>query len=178
MTLLYLAAAFMAGVFLAGRYGLPLPALGLFVMAALMLGALLGSMRRSLMPALLVLALLSGMFRVEIFEGDQTSALVAYHSRHSLQVRGLVVSDPEPAGAFTQFRLRVESVKQDDDWIEASGDALVTLRASSALARIRDSPYFRYGDRLLLEGALEAPPVLKQFDYPAYLARQGITSLM
>ncbi|MCH7787559.1 MAG: ComEC/Rec2 family competence protein [Chloroflexi bacterium] len=178
MRLLYLAAAFMAGVFLAGRYGLPLPALGLFVIAALMLGALLGSMRRSLMPALLVLVLLLGMFRVEIFEGDQTSALVEYHSRHSLQVRGLVVSDPEPAGAFTRFRLRVESVNQDDDWIDVSGDALVTLRASSALARLRDRPYFRYGDRLLLEGALEAPPVLEEFDYPAYLARQGIVSVM
>ncbi|MCH7745284.1 MAG: ComEC family competence protein, partial [Chloroflexi bacterium] len=178
MRLLYLAAAFMVGVFLAGRYGLPLPALGLFAIAALMLGALLGSMRRSLMPALLVLVLLLGMFRVEIFESDQTSALAEYHSRHSLQVRGLVVSDPEPAGAFTRFRLRVESVKQDDEWLDVSGDALVTLRVSSSLARLRDSPYFRYGDRLLLEGALEAPPVLEEFDYPAYLARQGIVSVM
>ena len=160
MDLRYLAAAFMAGFFLAGRYGLPLPALGLFVIAALLLGALLGSMRRSLLPALLVFVLLLGMFRVEAFESDQTSALVEYHSRHSLQVRGLVVSDPEPAGAFTRFRLRIESVNQDDDWIDVSGDALVTLRASSALARLRDRPSFRYGARLLLGRALEAPPVL------------------
>ena len=178
MTLLTLAAAFMAGVFLAGRYGLPLPALGLFMMAALMLGALLGSMQRSVMPALIALVLLLGMFRVEVFEGDQTTALAEYHSRKSIQVRGLVVSDPEPAGAFTRFRLRVGSVKQDDSWIEASGDALVTLRASSALARLRDSPYFRYSDRLLLEGRLDAPPVLEDFDYPTYLARQGITTVM
>lgn len=175
---MYLAAAFMAGVFLAGRYGLPLPALGLFVIATLMLGALLGSMRRSVMPALLVLALLLGMLRVEVFERDLTSTLAEYHSRQSLQVRGLVVSDPEPTGAFTRFRLSVESVKQDDEWLDVSGDALVTLRASSALARLRNSPYFRYGDRLLLEGALEAPPVLEDFDYPSYLARQGIASVM
>ena len=49
---------------------------------------------------------------------------------------------------------------------------------SAELAREREEPYFRYGDRLLLEGAIESPPVLEEFDYPAFLARQGIGSVM
>ena len=42
----------------------------------------------------------------------------------------------------------------------------------------RDRPYFRYGDRLLLKGALRSPTFLEDFDYPAYLAPQGIGSVM
>ena len=51
------------------------------------------------------------------------------------------------------------------------------LRESAELTRQRDKPYFRYGDRLLLVGTLESPPELEDFDYPAYLARQGIESV-
>ena len=90
----------------------------------------------------------------------------------------MVVDDPEAAGSAMRLRLRVDRVRADDVWTEESGDALVTLMAPAQLARQRDAPLLRYGDRLLLEGALKAPPQLEEFDYPAYLARQGIGSVM
>ena len=46
------------------------------------------------------------------------------------------------------------------------------------LAGSRTRPYFRYGDSLQLEGVLEAPPELEEFDYPGYLAGQGIGTVM
>ena len=89
-----------------------------------------------------------------------------------------MVSDPEAAGTATRFRFAVDRLTQDGQWQEVSGKALVTVRESTELVRLRDQPYFRYGDRLLLQGTLEAPRVLEDFDYPAYLARQGIGSVM
>ena len=90
----------------------------------------------------------------------------------------MVVSDPEAAGTAIRFRLRADRINLGNDWTQITGDVLVTMRESMELARRRDSPYVRYGDRLLLDGALEAPPELEGFDYPAFLARQGIGSVM
>jgi competence protein ComEC len=54
----------------------------------------------------------------------------------------------------------------------------VTALGSAELADLRESPYLRFGDQLLLRGRISAPPTLDDFDYPTYLARQGIGSVM
>ena len=178
MTLLALAAAFVLGVYLADRFDVPEPAVGLFLFASLLLLLTLVRLRRSPLPALLLVVLLLAMVRVEVFGVDRTSALAAYHSLHPLQLQGVVVSDPEAAGTATRFRLRVVGVMADDVWSEASGAVLVTARESVEFVRHRDKPYFRYGDELLLEEPLTAAPEFEDFDYPAFLARQGISSVM
>ena len=177
MTLLALAAAWVAGVFLADRFDLDEYALGLFLIASLLLTVLLVLIRWPLLTALLLVVVVLGMLRVEVLSDDETSALAAYHGHGRLQAQGVVAGDPEAAGAATRLRLRVDQIMSDDDWTEISGDVLVTLRESAELTRQRDKPYFRYGDRLLLVGTLESPPELEDFDYPAYLARQGIESV-
>ena len=123
MTLLALAAAFVLGVYLADRFDVPEPAVGLFLFASLLLLTPV-RLRRSALPALLLVVLLLAMVRVEVFGGDRTSALAAYHSLHPLQLQGVVVSDPEAAGTATRFRLRVVGVMADDVWSEASGAVL------------------------------------------------------
>ena len=177
MTLLALAAAWVVGVLLADRFDVPEYSLGLFLIASLLLTVVLVVIRRPLLTALLLVVLVLGMLRVEVLSGDETSALAAYHGHDRLQLQGSVTGDPEAAGAATRLRLRVDQIMSGDDWAEISGDVLVTLRESAELTRQRDKPYFRYGDRLLLVGTLEAPPELEDFDYPAYLARQGIKSV-
>ena len=175
MTLLALAAAFSLGTYLALRSDVSAPALGLFLLASVIA---LVRLRRFPLLALLPAVLLLGMLRVEVFDDDRASPLAEYHGRLPLQVEGVVTRDPEAAGAAARFRFNVDRIMAAGAWTEISGDALVTVRESTELARRRDRPHFRYGDRLLLEGTLEAPPVLEDFDYPAYLARQGIGSVM
>ena len=87
MTLLALAAAFVLGVYLADRFDVPEPAVGLFLFASLLLLLTLVRLRRSPLPALLLVVLLLAMVRVEAFGGDRTSALAAYHSLHPLQLQ-------------------------------------------------------------------------------------------
>jgi len=94
------------------------------------------------------------------------------------QVEGLVLADAEPAGTAMRFGLRVERIRQDNGWVGVEGDVLVTTRQTTQLIELRDAPYIRYGDRLRLDGLLTPPPDLDDFDYPAYLARQGIESVM
>ena len=108
---------------------------------------------------------------------DQPSPLTAYHGRSSL-VQGVVISDPEAVGSATRFRFDVDRIRSGGTWVDESEDALVTVRVPADLARLRDGPYIRYGDRLELEGTLDAPPDIEEFDYPSYLARQGISSVM
>lgn len=178
MTLFSFAIAFILGILIGSRFGISLPALGLFLIACGLLAALLSVTGRSIRPSLLLAVLLLGMLRVLAFDGDSLGDLDSLHGPTVVQVRGVVVDDPEPAGAFTRLRLRVESVNLNGEWLDTDGDALVTLRETADIVRQRDAPYFRYGDRLHLDGNLEAPPVLEAFDYQTYLARQGIGSVM
>ena len=177
MILLALAVAWTAGVSLVVRFDVREPALGLFLLASALLVALSVGLRRPVLPALLVALLVLGMIRVEALDDDRPSRLSVYHGR-PVQLQGVIADDPEAAGAFTRFKLHTEKVEADDATEEVSGVVLVTARESTGLVRERDRPYFRYGDRLLLEGKLEAPPELDDFDYPLYLARQGIDTVM
>ena len=178
MTLLALAAAWLAGIFLGTQLNVSVPALGLFAVACVLLALLLGSVARRPLPALLLLFLVLGLLRVEALSDEPGEPLAALYSRNPVQLQGLIVADPEAAGSATRFRLAVEQVSLNSEWIGVSEDVLVTLRESAELVRQRESPYLRYGDRLLFEGALQAPPELEGFDYPNYLASQGIRSVM
>ncbi len=178
MKLALLSAAFAAGVLLGARWEAALAALALFALAGVLGTALLASARRSLLPGLLALALLLGALRAEAAEPGGADPLTPYHDTGAVLVRGTVEGAPEPSGAHTRLRLRVDGVDDGRGWAAAEATALVTLRESPRMVELRDRPYFRYGDRLLLKGDLEAPEPFDDFDYPAYLARQGIHTVM
>jgi competence protein ComEC len=63
----------------------------------------------------------------------------------------------------------VREIQRGGEWIDASGGVLV---------RAPLLPHRHAGDALELEGKLESPPKLDDFDYAAYLARRGIQSVM
>ena len=94
------------------------------------------------------------------------------------EVVGIVVDDPTPAGSLARVLLEVESVESGGVRTDASGRVLVTFRVPTSLVDARDAPYIRYGDRLRLAGRLLPPPELDGFDYPGYLASQGIGTTM
>ena len=154
----------------------PLAALMLLALAALFGAALLASLRRSPWAALIALAFTLGVLRVAL--GDD-ARVPTYASIEPQQVEGVVLNDVEALGNFARFRLEMERIRRDgDEWTAAEGTLLVTARANIELAEMRQAPYFRYGDRLLIEGVIEEPPDLEAFDYAAYLARQGIVEVL
>ncbi|MCD6290622.1 MAG: DNA internalization-related competence protein ComEC/Rec2 [Anaerolineae bacterium] len=91
------------------------------------------------------------------------------HTRAWVTVEGMVVDDPDVRDRYTGLRVRADRITINGVRRQVTG--LVLVRAG------RFSEY-AYGDRVRATGLLEAPPRFEDFDYRAYLARQGIRSIM
>ena len=174
--LVFLAAAWIAGLLIGLEGDVHLPALIAFSVAALALGILLRIRSISVQPALLVLVLLMALIRVEVGQGPRP--LLTSDSSRPFTVRGLVISDPERSGTLTEFVLSIDCLDRGDGCEESTGKLLVRARPTAELVQRRDEPYFRYGDELELTGKLEEAPALGNFDYGAYLENQGIHATM
>ncbi len=96
--------------------------------------------------------------------------IAAYREGAPIVLRGVVVAEPDVRPLYTYARVRAEHVITPDGFEQpVQGLVLVRLPVYTPVA---------YGDRVMLQGTLEAPPVLEGFDYRAYLARRGIYVMM
>ena len=120
--------------------------------AALGLGLLLGAWRGT------AVALPSGPGSV--------SSLI---DRGQIELAGIVVDDPRPRGSTQQVVLEELAARLQGDSHRVRGRLLATLPRSTPLA---------IGQRVVLMAVIEAPAAFDGFDYPAYLARQGIGGLV
>ena len=100
----------------------------------------------------MLIILTLSMVRVFLADSEPDSELLVYHGRRVLTVEGTITSDPQAAGGASRFRIAVRRVSDGPLAAEASGAVLVTANAPIDLARLRDRPHFRYGDRLMLTG--------------------------
>ena len=159
------------------RLDAPVSALLLLTSGALLAGLFLRRIGGPALPAVLALFVVIGCLRTAVMT-NVTAGLAGYHTHSSIQVEGLALNDAGPVGSTMRFPVRVERILWDSGWVGVEGTALVTAGRSMEVGGRLDSPHIRYGDRLRLEGPLTTPPELDGFDYPAYLARQGIGSVM
>ena len=142
-------------------------------------------------PALLLALLFLGLWRYETVETPPPS-LVA-QSEQQATLRGRIVNDPEATATRIKFRLEVWAIDRGRNelgqnkvrqtvtprnWEPQSGKVLVYADPPHSLVRERESPYFRYGDRLELAGTLQQPRPFEGFDYPAYLESLDIYGIM
>ena len=174
-----LAGALAVGLLIGARWDAPTSATALFALAAALGLWLSASLRISLLPALAALALALGTLRAASAD-EPGAALIPLHATGKIELAGTIADYPKDAAAASTFTLRAESVRVDDESARApvSGLVRVTAAATAAIAERRAPPLFRYGDRLILSGRLRAPPELDDFDFPAYLERRGIRSVM
>ncbi len=87
----------------------------------------------------------------------------------AVRFRTVVSGEPDERGSSLRLRLSVRELLVDGRWQSTSGGVLM---------RGGLFPRYDYGDLLELEGKLETPPVLDDFNYRDYLARQGIGSIV
>ncbi len=185
MKLTVLAAAWLGGLALAYRWydADPTPAL-LLALAALTLAFLCRRLRLSPWPTLLLSLLLLGLWRYEV-ASVAPPALIP-QDNGAVTVRGRIVNDPEATATRIKFWLEVSAIARGTggrqlerrEWEPQTGRILVYAFPPAAQAGERDSPYFRYGDRLELPGTLQRPEPFDGFDYPAYLESLGIYAIL
>jgi competence protein ComEC len=170
LTLVYLGGAWLLGLVVASLtaqtpWPLALLGPGLGVAAALSTRRL-APLALGLVAGLLILA---GMWRYEQARPPtEPGGIATFNDGPAVRLRALVSDEPDERGQSARIRLSAREVWVDGAWEETSGGVLL---------RTGPLPRYRYGDLLEVEGKLETPPVLEDFNYRDYLARQGIGSL-
>ena len=171
MKLSYLATAWLAGLLLGMEMDLPLSALGLFTVAAASGGVALAIWR---MPASLPVAL-AAVVLLGVMRGDLHGATPSLDSGPDpVVVQGTIISDPIPSSMGVRFDFAVEQVDAGVGWEPQRDRVRALVAPPNELVQTREAPYFKYGDRLQLTGSLVEPEPLGDFDYPTFLANQGI----
>ena len=130
------------------------------------------------LPLLLLVGVLVGLMRGSPGLLDPPGGLHLYHGGQ-VEVRGLVTDLPELVSGRLRLPVQVQQVRPTGgEWTDAQGSLLAW--ASTEISPIPDRayPYVAYGDGITLEGPLEAPESFNGFDYPRYLAAQGIGSIV
>jgi competence protein ComEC len=95
--------------------------------------------------------------------------IAQFNDKDAVTFRAVVSGEPDERGSSLRLRLSAREVLVDGRWQSTSGGILM---------RGGLFPRYDYGDLLELEGKLETPPVLEDFNYRDYLARQGIGSIV
>jgi competence protein ComEC len=125
----------------------------------------------ALLWATMAAALLVGgawLYQSSLPSGEP-QGIARYNDRDAVTLRAVVSGEPDERGTFLTLRLSAREVLVDDRWQSTSGGILM---------RGGLFPRYDYGDLLEVEGKLETPPVLEDFNYRDYLARQGIASII
>jgi competence protein ComEC len=124
--------------------------------------------------AALFLLLGMGRYHVHPFAACPTPADLAFYNGQTAQgpevvIEGLISGYPDARESRTNYVLSAETLTIGGQTRPVRGEALIQARRF---------PAYSYGDRLRVTGRLQEAPVFDDFDYRAYLARQGIHSLM
>ncbi len=168
MTLIYLSAAWVAGVYLGSKTALPISIISLGLLPVCLIPFLKRYKRYLLLASFCLLVSLGGSLRFQSsLPTIDEQHLQFYNNKGIVEINGMVCQEPEIRNATAIFQLSALELQIDSTKKKVSGKALV---------RVPKYHEYHYGDILKLIGRLETPPQLDDFDYGAYLARQGIYS--
>jgi competence protein ComEC len=97
------------------------------------------------------------------------SLLRSYNDSGLIQIKGMVGRDVEFGPNSSRLYINVSAILQGDYWIEISGTTLLLTDRY---------PEHRYGETVTVSGILKNPSSGQDQYYTAFLARQGIYSVM
>ncbi|MGC8833999.1 MAG: ComEC/Rec2 family competence protein, partial [Armatimonadota bacterium] len=101
-----------------------------------------------------------------------------FASRKPIVVVGTIITDPDSTNKRTSFRLRAESVTRWERTFRTSGATEVSISTPNPHPQTAN---LQYGCKVRLKGRLQSPPEARNpgdFSYRAYLANQGVHSLL
>ncbi|MBI4786909.1 MAG: ComEC/Rec2 family competence protein [Chloroflexi bacterium] len=170
MLLVYLAAAWVAGITVASLIPLPQALWGLWL--ALPAGLLAiwrhDSILRRVHVCFLLFVLAALRYTVALPHFDERS-LASFNDRGATTLVGIVTEPPDVRDRTLNLRVSITQIRVDQAWRDVSGMALVQAPRETDV---------RYGDQIQIYGEPTTPPEFEDFSYKEYLARQGIHSLV
>jgi len=95
--------------------------------------------------------------------------LAFYNDSGAVEIRGMVIEQPDVRDRFCLLTFAADEVSAGGEHRQVSGKVLI---------RVPRYPVYAYGDVLRVDGKLQTPPELEDFDYAGYLADRGIHSIM
>src|SRR4030043_249336 len=170
MTLIYLSAAWVTGIYLGSKIALPWGIVFVGLIPLCLIPFLSQYKKYLFLAGFCLFALLGGCTR---FQSSLPSVnelqLQFYNDKGTVEIEGIVYTEPEIRNTTSVIQLSARELQTDDTKKEISGKALV---------RVSKYYEYHYGDILKVTGKLETPPQFDDFAYKGYLARQGIYSVI
>jgi len=115
--------------------------------------------------ALALLAFVLGGFRAQGFSADKSILSPFADQKFSVTVRGYISDEVENKGITQNFSFTAKKIKVPGLILDAQEKILITTEGY---------PKYEYGDFIEMEVSLKKPQKLDDFDYPSFLARDGI----
>jgi competence protein ComEC len=170
MWLLYVSCAWVAGIFMGSKIGLPLFALAFGLIPFTLVPFLRSKRKILIVVGLCLFTLLGGAFHFpsSLPLADEHS-LSLYNDLGIVEIQGIVADEPDVRDRYCLLTFSASEITVNGEKEEVSGTALI---------RVPRYPAYRYGDVLKITGELETPLQFEDFDYKSYLARQGIYSII
>jgi len=176
MRLAFLAAAWLGGVLIGLEIQMPLAPLLLLLGASISMGLALRLRRLSVFPAVQAVMLVRGAWRADSVSGPLLP--LASKGAATVAVEGRISSDPELSGRRVKSTVDLSGADFGSGLVPLDNRILVYAEPPDDLVARRSPPYFEYGDLVNVSCTLRQPEPFGGFDYPAYLASQGITGIM
>jgi competence protein ComEC len=168
VTLIYLSAAWVIGIYLGSKIALPWGIIFIGLIPLCLIPFLLQYKKHLLIAGFCLFALLGGCIRLHSsLPVISEQHIQFYNDKGTVEIEGMVCTEPETRNTASILQLSAGEIQIDDTKREISGKALV---------RVPRYNEYHYGDILKVTGDLETPPQFDDFDYRGYLARQGIYS--
>ncbi len=175
MKLAYLAGAWLGGVLIGLETRTDTLPLLLLIGASIALGLALRVRRMPVFPAVLAVVLVLGVWRTD---GSGAPVPLIPQAEAEASLQGRIIDDPEFSSRRVKFTMDVESADLGNGHTAFETRVLVYADPSPELVSRRVPPYFDYGDLVTVSGTLKRPQPFGDFDYPAFLASQGISATM
>ncbi len=169
MTLIYVCCVWIAGVYFSRTISAYSPYLWPGVILLGLAAWLFRADRARRFGAILGMVMLLAILRTEAAVPRPLPDSVAFYNNQSAQIRAVISRPPRVEDAKTKLVAEAIELQTESTRLPVTGQVLITTSLY---------PRFDYGDEIQVEGYLQEPPMLNDFSYRDYLARQGVFSLM
>ncbi len=136
-------------------------------------------MHRSNVFLVICLIFIGGLFLISVFEispiwgflfyKNQTELIDYNDTENKTIISGYIIKEPDKRSSNVKLTIKTIGIEHQNKIKKISGKILVTTNRY---------PEYKYGDKLIITGKLKAPVVFEDFNYPGYLAKDKIYSVM